>query len=144
VFTKSLIHRFVLCFTRYRPLVGSTYIPRPKYLVGKRCIVNVQNKNSKCFLWAVLSALHEPEHDKERVSHYLKYEHELNVEGLKFPMEIKQISKFEQLNDDISVNVLYFEQNTEDFTTEYKSPHFTRKHKVNLLLLYEPNTSKRH
>jgi len=55
-------------------------------------------------------------------------------------METKHISKFEDMNMDIAVNVLYFERESK----EYKSPHLGRKHQVNLLLLDEPNTSKRH
>jgi len=90
-------------------------------------------------MWVILSVLH-----KEFVSQYEKYEHELNVERLKFPMETKQVSKFEDQNPTISVNVLYFERDTKDFTVEYKSPHFTRKHQVNLLLLDEEDYSKRH
>ena len=143
-FTLEAIHRFVLCITPYRPLVGSSYIPTPKFLADKKCILNVISEDGKGFLWSVLSALHEPQYHKERLSHYLKYEHELNVEGLKFPMETKQISKFEDQNPTISVNVLYFERETKDFTVEYKSPHLGRKHQVNLLLLDEENTSKRH
>ena len=99
------IHRFVLCITPYRPLVGSSYIPTPKFLLGKQCIVNIISEDSKCFLWAVLSALHEPKEHKYRVSHYLQYEHEFNVQGLTFPMETKQISKFEDLNPQIAINV---------------------------------------
>jgi len=88
--------------------------------------------------------LHEPKEHKYRVANYLKYEHELNVEGLSFPMETKHISKFEDLNPEIAINVLYFERDSKDFTVKYKSPHLGRKHQVNLLLLDEPNTSKRH
>ena len=73
-FQLETICRLVLCITPYRPLTGSTYIPTPKFLVGKQCIVNVRNySDSKCFLWAVLSALHEPERNKERVCKYEKY-----------------------------------------------------------------------
>jgi len=143
-FTLERIHRFVLCVTPYRPLVGSTYIPTPKFLADKRCLVNVRSSDEKCFVWAILSALYEPERDKERVWQYNKYENVLNLEGLSFPMQIKQVSKFEDMNQDISINVLYFERDTRDFSIEYKSPHVGRKHQVNLLLLDEENTSKRH
>ena len=104
------VHHLILCITPYRPLVGSTYIPTPKFLVNKKCIVNIRNEDLQCFMWAVLSALHEPDDHKDRVCQYEKYEHELNVEGLKFPMETKQISKFENLNPQIAINVLYFER----------------------------------
>jgi len=48
------------------------------------------------------------------------------------------------MNNSISVNVLYFERDSKDFTTECKSPHVGRKHQINLLLLDEASTSKRH
>ena len=35
---------------RYNPLRGETYIPLPKELVDKKAIINVQNKDNKCFL----------------------------------------------------------------------------------------------
>jgi len=143
-FLLEAIHRFVLCITPYRPLVGSSYIPTPKFLADKKCILNVISEDGKCFVWAILSTLYEPQYHKERLSHYLQYEHELNVQELTFPMETKHISKFEDTNTHIAVNVLYFERESKDFTVEYKSPHLGRKHQVNLLLLDEPNTSKRH
>ena len=34
-FLLEAIHRFVLCITPYRPLVGSSYIPTPKFLADK-------------------------------------------------------------------------------------------------------------
>ena len=67
------VTRFVLSVCRYRPLHGSTYIKTLHFLIVKRCIVNVVNKDQMCFKWAVLSALHEPDVNKERLSHYLKY-----------------------------------------------------------------------
>jgi len=125
--------------------VGSSYIPAPAFLVGKRCLVNIHNySDQKCFVSAVLSALHEPERNKEFVWRYKKHKHELDVEGLLFPMKTKQISKFEDMNMDIAVNVLYFKRESKDFTVEYKSLHHGRKHQVNLLLLDEPNTSTPH
>ena len=42
----------------YQPLLGSSYISLPKQLRAKKAIVNVQNKDTKCFLWSVLAALH--------------------------------------------------------------------------------------
>ena len=41
----------------YKPLKGETYIPLPKALANKKAIINIQNKDNKCFLWCVLRAL---------------------------------------------------------------------------------------
>jgi len=59
-FLLEAIHRFVLCITPYRPLVGSSYIPTPAFLVGKRCLVNIHNKDSRCFLWATNVCVSSP------------------------------------------------------------------------------------
>ena len=42
---------------RYNPLRGETWISLPKELANKKAIINVQNKDNKCFSWCVLRAL---------------------------------------------------------------------------------------
>ena len=37
--------------TRYRPLRRSNYIPLPINLRSKHAIINVKNKDNKCFMW---------------------------------------------------------------------------------------------
>ena len=41
----------------YNPLRGETWIPLPKELANKKAIINMKNKDNKCFLWCVLRAL---------------------------------------------------------------------------------------
>ena len=119
------------------------YIPTPSFLAAKRCIVNVQNFNdSKCFLWSVLSALHEPKIDKQRLTKYTSYESTLDMTGINYPVETKHIPLFEKQNPSISINVLSFESDTKSFTIEYLSPEKGRQHHVNLLLLED--ATKRH
>ena len=40
--------------TRYTPLRGETWIPLPKELANKKAIINMQNKDYKCFCGVVL------------------------------------------------------------------------------------------
>ena len=65
----------------------------------------MQNVDQKCFLWSVLSCLHPIDHNAQCCSHYTAFENELNMTGITYPVELKQISKFEKQNADISVNV---------------------------------------
>ena len=46
-----------LNIARYNPIRGSSYIPSPVGLVGKKALVNVQNKDQNCFLYSVLASL---------------------------------------------------------------------------------------
>ena len=145
-FVLERITRFVLAVSTYRPLHGSTFVPTPKWLMNKHCIVNVKNSDNKCFLWSIISALY-PAQDRhpDAPKHYVDYQSNINTDGLEFPTSTKQIPRFENNNREISVNVLSIEEHTNSFCVEYLSPHRSRTHHVNLLLLEdESNPSKRH
>jgi len=105
-FVLERITKFVLCISKFRPLHGSTYMPTPQWLSKKKCVVNVKNFDSKCFVWFVLSALHPTAHDPDRLSEYVDYENSLNISGLTFPLAVKDVPKFEKQNQSITVNVL--------------------------------------
>ena len=81
----------------FDPLRATSYIPLPT------C---TQNKDEKCFLWSVIAGLYGDSHrgHHERVSHYLEYEKEFTLRGISFPMALKDISKFERLNN-VSISV---------------------------------------
>ena len=146
-YSHSQIERllqFVLVITEYRPLCGSSYIPTPKRLRNKHCIVNVQNADQKCFLYAILSCLYEPPINKNRVRNYTPYLNTLNVDSLTFPVQTTDIPQFERANPEISVNVLAVDNyDTQKrryyYSIEYASPHRNRSHHVNLLLLEDEN-----
>ena len=82
----------------YNPTKGSSYTPLPDWIVNKKAIVNIKNKDDKCFLWCVLRYIYPKDRDEERLTDLKKYENSLNTKGLNFPMKIKDISKFEKLN----------------------------------------------
>ena len=77
---------------------GSSYIPLPDWISNKKAIVNIENKDEKCFLWCVLRYLHPKERDRETWTDLKKYEKSLNTKGIDSPMKLKHISKFEKLN----------------------------------------------
>ena len=92
----------------YNPIKGSSYIPLPDWISNKKAIVNIKNKDEKCFLWCILRYLHPKEGDKEILSDLKKYEFSLNTEGITFPMKLKDITKFEKLNPELpGINVFF-------------------------------------
>ena len=143
-FVIDRIVKFVLCVTKYRPLHGSSFIKTPEHIARKHCVLNVKNDDNMCFAWAILSCLYEPQYNKERISSYVKHKNSLNVEGLKFPLDIKSIPKFEQLNPTISVNVLSEDIESHGFCIEYLSTERDRQHHINLLVLDDGTSSNRH
>ena len=105
----------------FRPLQPSSYIPTPPFLRKKHCLVNPRNTDNMCLLWSFLAALHPPSSNANQVQCYKRYLHTLNIDGLTFPVETKQLPLFEKLNPSISLNVLYFDRESKGFTVEYIS-----------------------
>ena len=80
----------------YIPLRGETWISLPKELADKKAIINMKNKNNKCFLWCVLRALNPKDDHPERVDKELKpKENTLKMEGIEYPVSLKDLNKFE-------------------------------------------------
>ena len=78
------------------------FIPLPRFLIKKHACINIQNSDNQCFKWAVLSGLvhlkrYKIEHSN-RVSTFTTFEKEfnLNFDGLEFPIQLTDISKFEK------------------------------------------------
>ena len=92
---------------KFSPMKGSSYIPLPDWIMRKKAIVSIRNKDSKCFLWSILRYLHPREKNDCRLKDLEQYEHELNIpKGFTFPVKIRDISKFEALNPDLpGINV---------------------------------------
>ena len=96
----------------YNPTKGSSYIPLPDWIKNKKAIVNIENKDEKCFLWCVLRYLHPKERDRETWIDLKKYENSLNTKGITFPMKLKDISKFEKTNPTLpGINVFSVDEN---------------------------------
>src|SRR5204862_1089701 len=88
-----------------------SYIPTPKALKSKRAILNIKNKDNKCFLYCVLSVLfprNSANESASRVSNYVAHENRLNMSNIKYPVKISDIDRFERQNE-ISVNVFGYE-----------------------------------
>ena len=45
----------------YRPMKGGSYIPLPDWIMRKKAIVRLRNKDNKCFIWSILRYLHPRE-----------------------------------------------------------------------------------
>ena len=138
------VHEFV-------PLRGSTYLPLPKEISEKHAVVNIQNSDNLCFLWCVIASVYgDPnDHDPQRVAHYQQWANEFNLNGLEMPMALKDVAKFERLNN-ISVSVYGYEKpkkNSEGVVTEEGFIHTLqvarelKERHVNLLLISNNDTN---
>ena len=130
------------------PVKGSSYIDLPKELKSKNAIINMKNEDNKCFLWCVLRALN-PSKDKHpsRIDKDLKSkEHTLNMEGITYPVDLKDIKRFEKQNLDISISVLGYSKDERIYPlriskyTKVKKEN-ERKHNITLLLIKNGDNS---
>ena len=95
---------------KYIPLNGSSYIKLPNNLVRKKAIINIKNEDDECFKWCVTRALNPVVKNAERVTKVLREQaKKLNWGGLKFPLTVKDIHRFEILNPGMNVNVYMYE-----------------------------------
>ena len=128
------IVRLELHFVIYNPFRAETWVALPKELANKNAIINPKNKDNKCFLWCVLRALNLREKNSERIDKKLKEkENTLNMEGIEYPVSLKDIDKFENQNPSIFITVLGY--NKKSVYALRNSNNTNREHNVILLLL---------
>lgn len=124
------------------PICGSSYIKLPKFIENKKAVVNIKNQDQCCFAWAITSAMCPPRGAVHELSSYPHFTNVLNTEGMNFPVSLKDISKFETMNN-ISVNVYGIEETFEDNRKKYEIVGPLRyaqkklRYHVNLLLITE-------
>ena len=115
---------------------GSSNPPLPKYVQSKKATVNIKSKDDKNFLYC-LSYIRKPVvKDAQRPSHYTEELNNFDISGIKFPVTLNQIAKFEQQNPDFSVNVYKLDKKVDTnvkLISLYTSPERNRKYHANLL-----------
>ena len=129
------------------PIKASSYIDLPKELKNKKAIINMKNKdNDKCFLWCVLRALNPKNEHPERIEDLKSKENTLNMEGIDYPVSLKDIKRFEKQNPEISISVLGYSKDEKIYPlriSEYtkKKKEDERKHNIVLLLIKDGDNS---
>ena len=100
-----------LNITTYTPLHGSSYIELPTELRNlKKGLINMKNKDDKCFRWCHIRHLNPQAKDPQRIKKVDKEMiNELNYDGIAFPVSQKHYNKVEKQNN-IRINVFGYEK----------------------------------
>jgi len=130
----------------YDAISGNSFILTPKSFANKSAIVNVKNtEDDFCFLYSIIAQLYPcQDRNPETVTQYKQYMHILDRTGLEFLMKLVDIFKFERLNPNFSVSVLYVDADERSFYPVRVTTFRDRLHHVNLLLLHNSATGKSH
>ncbi|CAH3188041.1 unnamed protein product, partial [Porites evermanni] len=67
------INQLEIHTTQLKPMTGSSYIPLPDWIMRKKAIVSIRNKDDKCFIWSVLRYLHPREKNDKLLDNHIKY-----------------------------------------------------------------------
>ena len=101
----------------------------------------MKNQDEKCFMWSILRALNPKDKNAERVGNDLKSKQDtINIQGIRYPVNFRDIDRFEHLNPNISISVLGY--NKEERVYPLRISKCTkRKYDIVLLLIKDGEKS---
>ena len=94
----------------YRPLTGSSYMDLPIDLKSpKKGLINIKNKDQKCFLWYHVRHINPSKEHPERIKKIdKKIAEKPNYDEIEFPVQGKDFNKIEVKNN-INIKVFGYE-----------------------------------
>ena len=99
------IEEVILEIYKVYDIQASSWVELPGKYKDSKSIINITNNDQYCcFLWCILAQLYPVENHKDRISKYIIHLNKLNLKVLEFPMKVKDILKFENLNN-LKINV---------------------------------------
>ena len=119
--------------TTSSPQKEAGYIDLLKEIKAKKAVINVQNKDNRCFEYAILSEQYNKEikANPERPSKYKEHLNKLNFTGIEFPVSLKDIDKFEKQNPEIRINVFGYDKDVHTLRLNKTDP----QNAIDLLLI---------
>ena len=105
----------------FRKTITSSYIDTSDCIKNKKCTINPQNKDDKCFQYAAAIALNHKKinNHPERIPKIKPFINQYNWDNLNFPSQQQDYEKFETNNKSIALNVLHIPHNTKDIKHFY-------------------------
>jgi len=103
------VHYMSIQISRFTPLAASGFKPLPIFLKKKKAILNIQNKDDRCFGYAILAALYNNQkiRNPERPKFYERLFQLNGLADLAYPIQPQDIPAIEeQLN--LKINIFSF------------------------------------
>ena len=108
----EFINNVYVKFHEINPPTVRGFVPTPTKLANNRAIINPQNKDDKCFSYAVAVSVFSDELGNKNLGRItkklLKFCERLNIDNINFPASIKDIEQFEKDNSDISITIFEY------------------------------------
>ena len=135
------VENLTLHTSKWNPINAGSYIDLPEALKNKKAIINMKNQDEECFKWCVLRALYPKDRDAERMDKDLKSKQDtLNMKGIRYPVNFRDIDRFESQNPEISITILGY--NKDERVYPLKISKYTGcKNDIVLLLIKDGENS---
>ena len=135
------VENLALHTSKWDPINAGSYIELPTILKNKKAIINMKNQDDKCFMWSVLRALYPKDTNPDRIDKDLKSKEDtLNMKGIRYPVNFRDVDRFESQNPEISITILGY--NKDERVYPLKISKYTGcKHDITLLLIKDGENS---
>ena len=138
-FTFDHIDYLEYHFNKIKLNRGSTYIPLPKQVANKKCIINPKNtKDNACFAYSITVALNHTKtaNNLQRISNIICFINNYNWTNIDFPAGPSEYKAFEKYNDNIAFNIFCYVNKENEIRPVFISKNNkTRNYHANLLLI---------
>ena len=131
-FTHDSVGLLYYHFQRIDIRRGESYIVSPDWIASKKATINPKNeKDNKCFQWAIIAGLNYNKINENALKKLLKFR------GIDthFSLYQRGWEEFEQENTSIAFNILFLLHNSEEVKLAYKSIYNKRKNQVILPMI---------
>ena len=125
-FSLKGLESITYSFTKF--IVKNIFIESPDWIKNKKCTINEQNQDNKCFQYSIISLYHKEIKNKpERISKIKLFINNLNWENINFPPEEQNYRTFDMNNKSVALNIL--QVNEQKISHLYKSEFNKTKEK---------------
>ena len=102
------IPQITMAAAEHQPLAGKGFQELPPFLANKKCIINVKNRDNRCFGYALLASLEPAAANQNKPYSYNQYFAKHHLDSLPYPVKPADIHAIEA-NLPIAINVFSFD-----------------------------------
>ena len=96
-----LVKYFALSYDMYevKPLRSGSFIPTPEKYSNAKCgLVNIQNKDNRCFMWCMRYHQSPKTNNSSKINYLLGVKDKYDYGEMVYPASFEDIAQFEELN----------------------------------------------
>ena len=121
--------------------MNKNFIETPEWIKNKKCVINPQNKDNKCFQYSITLSLYHNRvnNNPQRIPKIKPFINNFNWENINFPPTQQDYENFEINDKSIALNILTTQKQGK-ISHYYKSKYNKiRENKVILLMITDNN-----